>query len=270
MILVGKGARNLSTRVSDVPEIQTRIAAVTDDTRRLVQKLDKLDNIFAILELMRPRSATNDVDKVAGVAYFVCTSGTEPTEGVPIYNGSMSSETAWGHLVRFHMLGRWQADLFFLFSLPSATWGVNTWIPKWKMLMQSLPRADGCFPKEQLRRYGAVTAYAGPTIERCELAGFGDAYPSDDNERRVRRGSITVKKEHCFEMEAHHQHPIPDGEYMLLGSSDYRYWAIGRLESTLLSSGEAFHKVSVLRMSKEEGERLRVLNLVSLDEFEVA
>ncbi len=63
-----------------------------------------------------------------------------------------------------------------------------------------------------------------------------------------------------FKVLADHMYPIPDGSYVLVGSSgldlmrDLYFWVVGRLRED-----RRFEKLSVFRVADDEGEKLRKL-----------
>jgi len=210
---------------------------------------------------MQPRSATTPTDKVAGLAYFLC-SFDEGNRQIPAYRGGTTADNAWNKLTLTYMSDRWAADLFFLYPFPSV--GPVKWLPTWDQLMQFLPDVAGTIIDAKFTGTGRFRTYEGPTFAQCSIAGFtlkAEGTESVRSRPSFRRGTAVVGQDHLeFEVEAYHWHLtiIPDGEYTLLGTNDCRYWVVGTLDKSL-----RFTKVSILQMCKADSELIVSIKLAS-------
>ncbi|KAI0026704.1 hypothetical protein K488DRAFT_18211, partial [Vararia minispora EC-137] len=129
----------LSTRVA----VDAETGEVIDrDERRfyntlasLVSNTQHLYCIYSILDAMRHRSASSELDKIAGLVYRVSASYLPP------YIPSQSPEDAWAALVKA-MLPRFRGDLLFLFPRPGE--GFHRWFPTWQQVKSEarLPREE--------------------------------------------------------------------------------------------------------------------------------
>ncbi|KAK0494145.1 hypothetical protein EDD18DRAFT_1177812 [Armillaria luteobubalina] len=209
--------------------------------------------VFAVLSHMQNRCSTNPVDKVAGLGYLLW-SGE-----IPAYYETQSEEDAWMALVAV-MSPLNQAQLLFMYPRPGD--GSRIWRLSWRQAMtEKLPSHDSRSLVGYVWRDESKGAdrYDGPLIESGHLQGLGDG----DAKGQPRWGKLIVKDtketKHTFKIVAYHQHPIPEGSYVLLGSEPLydnrvhqQYWAVGTR-----SSEQVFRKVSVFYIPDiEEVRRL--------------
>ncbi|PBK61439.1 hypothetical protein ARMSODRAFT_1089760 [Armillaria solidipes] len=208
-----------------------------------VQSLREHDNVFSALEKMRHWVSTNPVDRVAGLTFAL------RPEMIPMYHESASLEDAWTALVNAMEP---HSRLLFLFLYPKAGLGCKKWIPTWAQVM-SEP-----LPGYTLRYAGRVGHneetdkdwYAGPCIRQGLVRGLDAALPTGGYHRR---GELVVEDRYrmarTFAIDAHHQCPIPEDTYVLLGLDEPSFrpsafcWVIGRE-----LPDRRFEKVSVFRI----------------------
>ncbi|KAF7798212.1 hypothetical protein EIP86_009429 [Pleurotus ostreatoroseus] len=203
---------------------------------------------------MAPRHAAHAVDKVGGITHILAAGK------IPIYirgdsDPSSAAKNAWDLLIPV-MHDRHRADLFFLY--PARGNGKHAWCPSWDQVSSALPPVPP-FPileDVSYRKDSDLFEYEGFLIEDCALQGF--AQPDPDG--RCRIGTLRLVHygtEHSCSVAAHHQEPIPEGSYVLIGDRDWRVpyvvvWVVGTL-----NSDKRFEKLSVLRTEDEDDiERL--------------
>ena len=106
--------------------------------------------------------------------------------------------------------------------------------------------------------------YKGYMLEACKVSGLSQP----DSHNLCRSGELQVVCKgtvHTFRVTAHHQEPIPDGSYALLGDRlhwsndlDIVLWAVGTFDSD-----NRFEKLSVLKTEDENSiEILQRLGLI--------
>ncbi|PBK59021.1 hypothetical protein ARMSODRAFT_1027774 [Armillaria solidipes] len=212
------------------------------------QKLESLDTMrfyrttLNVLSQMQHRTATNPLDKVAGLVYLL------NMESIPIYDMKQSEEEAWAVLVD-DMRPRSRADLLFYFPEPGS--GNKCWRPSWEQVMtQKFHFRYESMKLEGVRRMeeNDVDWFDGLRIDSVQVCGLADASSTGD----LRRGQLFVKigtkAPHAFEIIADHGYSIPDGSYTLLGSHRGTLmrliFAVGRLRQ----DGK-FEKLSVFTMT---------------------
>jgi len=238
-----------------------------DEAQALQKKLKNVDNIFTLLSDMRRRSAVSELDKVSGLVQFLCRGSS--WNSIPLYQYGEDVDTLWGRIIGSDAIRRWKQDLFWLYPFPANAYeggpSLPPWLPSWRQLMKNLPaiNVQGVFTEsgeDLLHAEAAWDSYDGPHVEECLVTGFGvsDVSKDDHPGKIARRGNIAITKDgvdHRFEIEAHHFYLIPDGRYQLVGCGSCHYWALGTV------TDGSFNKISVLRMGKEERERLQRLEL---------
>ncbi|KAK0237973.1 hypothetical protein EDD85DRAFT_563433 [Armillaria nabsnona] len=218
---------------------------------------------FAALAEMQKRVSTNEVDKVAGLAF------TLRTFWIPTYHESETLEDAWTALVDAMDS---QKRPQFLFAYPREGLGHKKWRPSWDQVMTP-PLPVDIDQYIGTIDHGTETgedSYYGPCIEKGLVRGLdtGLAEGHDRHGELIVEGAPGVTGEHAFKIRVTHQFPIPDDTYTLLGNyqllSDRnsesgakqpQYWAVGQRVS-----GNRFQKVSVLVMDDLE-EVPRLMNL---------
>ncbi|SJL07600.1 uncharacterized protein ARMOST_10950 [Armillaria ostoyae] len=208
--------------------------------------------VFEALQSMQKRVSTNQVDKVAGLAFVMVSSS------IPAYYESESLENAWTALVN-SMHKRCRGELFFLCPEPGNAG--KKWRPSWEQVMKPLPAYDhraGLQVNVDRDDPGDEDSCKAECIEKGSVLGLDVVLEGVD-----RRGKLIVKDEHGiehgFKITATHTYPIPeDTAYTLIDSfsdslSKEPYgWIVGRS-----LPGGKFEKVSVLEISYEEYWRLK-------------
>ncbi|KAK0244125.1 hypothetical protein EDD85DRAFT_187059 [Armillaria nabsnona] len=203
--------------------------------------------VFEALQSMQKRVSTNQVDKVAGLAFLMASSS------IPVYHESESLEDAWTALVNSMDRGC-RGELFFLCPEPGNVG--KKWRPSWDQVMMPLP-AYNHFPIVEVERDETEDeAEDSCTVWCIEGLVRGLAVVEEGD----RRGALIVKgeggKKHRFKITAAHTYPIPEDTYTLIdacsdGDGPHRGWVVGRS-----LTGGMFEKVSVLEMSYKNWCRL--------------
>ncbi|KAF7796044.1 hypothetical protein EIP86_007214 [Pleurotus ostreatoroseus] len=238
----------------------TEDTPIDPDVKQFYSRLNGMrslrgQHIFKLMDVMRRRAATNELDKIAGLAYLF------GSEILPAYIRT-DDEASWELLMRT-IMATYRGQLFFLY--PAAGDGKHAWRPSWKQVKTtSLPDPAQSFITGiyQLIRYNEddeTYQCDGHLLRSCSVEGLAEPDVDDYCRRGVLRATSSDGTQHSFSVIAHHQHPIPDGEYALVasrGPSDlYRYWVVGRW----VEPG-AFLKVSVVTMVLgKDRRRLREL-----------
>jgi hypothetical protein len=222
-----------------------------DSLASLSRYSQELDNIIPVLAAMRHRSATSELDKIAGLAYLL----RSPT--LPIYIPDQSSEDAWMHLVEA-MHGRYRGDLLFLYPSPGD--GRYLWCPSWKQIKDTtLPKIGGIYLYEDVRPAPGCYQHRGYFLEGCLITGLGESGAGSDSPRR--RGKLMISRgndtRYDFAIDACHSQAIPNNSYVLVGTEGYEYWVVGRVNDAL-----RIEKVSAVRMVlADERVKFEKLNL---------
>jgi hypothetical protein len=227
----------------DVMEFYDRLGSI-----RIIAQTRARDSIYPLLLNMKGRSASNEVDRVAGLAY-VLGSGT-----LPIYLPGELLEEAWSRLLET-MNDNFRGDLLFLYPIPGT--GRCLWAPSWKQIVDhELPPTTGICLFETVTFLETCNAYRhkGLCVQKCSIRGL-----EQTNSDRDRSGNISVEANsgsvHTLAVFAYHQHPIPDRQdYVLICGQHPRYWIVGRWNKS-----DYFEKVSVLRMGDDSGTKLQEL-----------
>jgi hypothetical protein len=169
--------------------------------------------LFKVLKEMKHRTATNDVDKVAGIGFLIWA----PT--LPAFSEALDVEEAWTRCVRHMTLGM-KDELLFRFPIPGDQ--SFLWFPSWKQVQEHE------LPEDTLRSLshddiGSTMhyTYLGDFFQKAKITGLQDESPTE------RSGILRIESEgqgvlQCM-VTAAHKHPIPDGDYSLvrrLNSSD--------------------------------------------------
>ncbi|KAJ3523252.1 hypothetical protein NM688_g8759 [Phlebia brevispora] len=231
---------------------------------KMIRDINRGGNLLHLIQIMNKRSASFEVDKIAGLAYLT------RSDAMPSYIRSGDDEAAqaeaWSHLVRT-MSG--QSPISMIFLYPSPGDGEYTWIPTWRQLKSGAPPLPHATFNVDVQSYLLSSPHMlneAHVLNLCTIQGLSEP----DAQQRCRRGTLTVEVEdresgsraERFMVTAHHQHPIPDNQrYTLIGlmtlggERDLAYWMVG----TCTSSG-AIRKVSVLEM-EDEGDQKRLKKL---------
>jgi len=217
-------------------------------------------NLFGFLNEMARRFATNERDRVAGLAYLLRDTRSQDLDvqlGLPLYSLEESADEAWLTYASAYMDLRWRADLIFLFPAASEGKDTDAWLPTWTQLMR--PGSNHYLHHSLTEEHGLSKtlvpgnkmSYTGPVLRNCEIrtVTYNYKYTTDGvNHRKV---SVSHQSDPTYNMTAYHRHQIPDGTYDLLGSKCRKYWVVGKVESdTELerwdSRMQLFRKISVL------------------------
>ncbi|PBK74793.1 hypothetical protein ARMSODRAFT_1013780 [Armillaria solidipes] len=185
-------------------------------------------NVYDVLSEMQKRVSTHPVDKIAGMAYLM------GSESIPAYYGKQSEEDAWIALI--DVTANWcQPDFLFLHPKP----GTKSWRPSWKQVMtEKLPlKGKPAWGSSWIKQLGMEKAKTssfndGYIIESALVRGLSEGNPQGQ-ERHGKLVEDNTGTHHTFKIVTHHQYPIPDGLYTLLGadSKDFRvllHWVVGR------------------------------------------
>ncbi|KAF7796041.1 hypothetical protein EIP86_007211 [Pleurotus ostreatoroseus] len=220
-------------------------------------------SIYAALESMRQRSAVHVVDKIAGLGYPLISAtlpayirNNEPTVG----------ENAWTRLIET-MNASYRGDLFFLYPSPGNK--PHMWRPSWEQVADCLPGVNGVHlvAEVDLDERHNTYQYKGHDVAGCVVKGLS----RESQDGHCRHGKVTISHngaDHSFAIVAHHQHPIPEGRYSLLGNATGRegsdapltYWAVGHMQA----DGRSFEKVSVVRIeSAKDRAQMKTLKLIT-------
>ena len=211
----------------------------------------EVDNIFLVLEAMRRRAAISELDKIAGLAYLL----RSPV--LPGYIPNQPEEDAWRQLLETTR-DRYRGDLLFLY--PTCGNGANAWTPSWQQIKEtSLPATGGVYLMEDVSYVSnnGVYRHRGYRLERCLVKGLSES----DHQSKYRIGVMSITSgdgiRHDFQIRASHPEPIPEGYYVLIGSSGCQYWVIG-----LASGVGSVKKVSVAEMVLSgDQDKIRELKL---------
>lgn len=214
---------------------------------------------FRIVQVMQRRHSTNPVDRVTALAYLL------RCPEFPTYNAREDPNTAWIRLLS-HMQPKHRCDL--LFRYPSPTNGKGTgasWHPTWLQLMSTdnLPLNDAIqYPDFVQLRYSRSARYYyhdAYVIKSCQIRGLHD--PSKYQSRG--RGKLSVSQNgrtFKFGVVAEHAQPIPEEEYVLIGTPDLQHWVVAK-EVRWGQKSLYVNKISVVRMDQStEREGLQKLN----------
>ena len=240
------------------------------DTREFFSKLSALstfsrraEHIFPVLEAMRHRAATNELDKICGLSYLLHSSRLPP------YIVEASVEHAWSRFLET-IDASYCGDLLFLFPEQGGTEARWKWAPSWTQVKdaRTLPSCEELELAENMRYDSSYHIYrhSGPHLPEVRIEGLGDATGADVTDRV---GAITLTEgadlEHRFTVFAAHTHPIPDGQYILHGSRNCQFWVVGKVGPVVKETGErgAIEKVSVLRMTTTVAQELMASTAVN-------
>jgi len=200
-----------------------------------------------ITEMVR-RSASNQLDRVAGVMYQL--GQGDPGIRFPIYDPSETVDKAWQRYVRnwAKLTGTHTvADLSLLFGFPHPS--ARDWFPSWRQLEKypdrSLKEEQGAWSDTETFR--GVLLPRGPfgICTRCILRrkvsiatpggdssldmprGFQYGLEMRPNDNGVDGGNDTVLTLPCHVSEEYFQDPIPDGDYVSLFPDNDYDWQVG-------------------------------------------
>ncbi|KAF7798225.1 hypothetical protein EIP86_009442 [Pleurotus ostreatoroseus] len=244
--------------IEDRQDVQRFYARLEIATNNSVSSGNALSAVAAMSE----RHAFHVVDKIGGVTQML-NRGRMP---VYVRNDTPSvGEDAWLRLVDA-MNDTFSTHFFFLF--PRRGDGKYSWCPSWSQLNERIPRVSDVRLYEESCRTDKMAPfrYEGYTLQGCLVRGLAEA----DTSGYCRSGTVVITctgAVYSFEVQAHHQEPIPEDLYALVGNmggspgmadSGMTYWVLGHVTS----SGK-FEKFSVVRMEAKDRSRLKKLNLSS-------
>ncbi|PBK80142.1 hypothetical protein ARMGADRAFT_87354 [Armillaria gallica] len=211
----------------------------------------RLNGMFAVLVDMQKRVSTNQVDRVAGLAFPL-----KPM-AIPAYYESETLEDAWTALVNAMYP---EMRTRFLLVYPGVGLGCKKWRPTWDQVMkQPLPEDAGYLDTYvQHNDKTDEDSFDGRCIEK----GHVRVFDAGSAQGRDRCGELVVEAAdgiaHTFKIHVTHRFPIPEDTYTLLGDILFDQWAVGRR-----LPDQRFEKVSVIVMdvTYEEWQKLEDLSL---------
>lgn len=212
---------------------------IDDPVRTLCDRMDALltnnadfRSLFEVVHQMAHRSATTDLDKIAGLNYLLDdeTDWHKPNvisgmdRSLPIYIIGESVENAWWRCVNT-LCGAHKSELFFYFPAPGPGKGdTPKWCPSW----------------EQLSRYRDLLTCANESSDRlrqcwptacpcrvavCRIAGFSLAQPKVKDRREGNIKLQGVQEDWpVFHATANYGQSMEDGEYALLIPTSRQEW----------------------------------------------
>ncbi|PBK62364.1 hypothetical protein ARMSODRAFT_964212 [Armillaria solidipes] len=226
-----------------------------DEQLMHLREIRNRDLVIELVLEMQDRVSTKSLDKVAGLAYLL------RLQSIPIYDAKKSDVDAWEVLMDA-MLPLRRAELFFYFPEPGK--GRKCWRPSWQQIMMlehfvpySFPRSGKVYQTEDTDEAWCE----GYCINSADVWGLAEGLM----EEKPRQGELAFKdatgSPHTLKIVAHHEYPIPDGSYTLIGCDDVGHlpsdiWVVGRLRD----DGK-FQKLSVFRSVDDEPVRLGTLGL---------
>ncbi|KLO09173.1 hypothetical protein SCHPADRAFT_1000432 [Schizopora paradoxa] len=173
--------------------------------------------IWEMLSSMRQRSATSELDKIAGLIF--CFNEFNPP--LPAYIVGENPEDAWDRLIR--ATDRYyRGFIFFLF--PETGNGKYVWYPSWQQIndIDVLPTGD-CSMEGGINfdEHSNVYSLACYYIEHCLVEGLSEHAVHMDPSSRI--GNVVVPDKdgeaHTFAITANHKTYASDGYYDLVGIS---------------------------------------------------
>ncbi|KAG8888431.1 hypothetical protein FRB98_007643 [Tulasnella sp. 332] len=177
------------------------------------------DNFFHILKEMRRRSATSELDKIAGLIYLSeVGSGNDDDDALLAYIVDDDPEGAWQRFMK-SLPSYHRAPFFWLFPEPVAGERDRpAWCPSWEQVVSTptLPTTtvdtpEGGFRDVEFDHQAYWIEY--PRVE-CDITGLSELVAGRNREGDVMIQS-TGESVH-FRAVAHHNRPIPDGRYTLV------------------------------------------------------
>ncbi|KAJ7627276.1 hypothetical protein FB45DRAFT_1060025 [Roridomyces roridus] len=244
-----------SSPVPDRVAVDEEGSIKNPNERRFYEKLSDLklitgshnfDCIYPILTAMRPRSASSELDKIAGLAYRISASVLPP------YIVGQSPEHAWDSLVKVINPDR-RGDLLFMFPEPGKQ--QYRWCPSWQQIkdaerLPSIPGLVLCEAVEFDVETGCFS-HKGFRFDGCHLQ-----VESEPGNRGYRNGVVQLPTTHLdtvgLTVIARHAQPIPTGTYTLICSDTFETWVVGRPVGSGL-----IEKVSVLRTPANLAQKYR-------------
>ncbi|KAG8886144.1 hypothetical protein FRB97_007182 [Tulasnella sp. 331] len=259
--------------------------AIDDPMRTLCDRMDALlsnnddfRSLFEVIHQMAHRSATTDLDKIAGLNYLLdvetdwranpnVISGMD--RSLPTYVIGESVENAWWRCVNTLRVTH-KSEIFFYFPAPGPGKGdMPKWCPSWKELSEC--RDLLTYAHESSDRLRQCWPTACPCrVAVARIAGFSLAQSKAKDRRE---GNIKLQGAHedwpVFHATANHGQSIEDGEYALLiptggreldkldhqGSSRC---VIGYLRHDTKSGRTWFEKATIIDVHEDKGRWARV------------
>ncbi|KAG2008357.1 hypothetical protein CC2G_013795 [Coprinopsis cinerea AmutBmut pab1-1] len=149
----------------------------------------EVENVFPVLSAMRRRAATNELDKIAGLAYLL------RCKPLPQYDVTLTPNQAFSKLLEVTN-ERYRGDLFFRFPYPGTDADSGRkWAPSWDQVLAAsesgLPETKGLYLFEPIRfEPDKGYLYHGLCVEGVSVKGFSTK-GTVSNERRVGMGDRT-------------------------------------------------------------------------------
>ncbi|EKM52478.1 uncharacterized protein PHACADRAFT_260919 [Phanerochaete carnosa HHB-10118-sp] len=196
-------------------------------------------DLFALVSFLRLRHARRENDYISGLGYLL------QCPVLPIYDETISAETAWERLVR-ELDPKFLTDLLFLFPITGADLKAR-WRPSWEQLMRHpltpLSTSPVAYLQQDLVHYdpaSAVYSNVAYAVERCVFHPTGIAGrlqlqvligPRDGGQAKSWSFTVTVSS----------VTPLlgasPAGaEYAVVAAADLKYWLCGNIISKIGSS----------------------------------
>ncbi len=235
--------------------MEEEIRKTFDEQLTRLREIQKRSMVLELVSEMQNRVSTKSLDKVAGLAYPLF------PESIPIYDTEKSATDAWEVLMDA-MSPLCGAEFFFHFPEPGAN---KSWRPSWKQVVtfkDFMPYSYRWLGHVKQTKDIDADWYEGYRIDSADVRGLGER----QKEEKPRQGEMVFDdaagSPRSFKVLADHMYPIPDGSYVLVGSSgldlmrDLYFWVVGRLRED-----RRFEKLSVFRVADDEGEKLRKLGL---------
>ncbi|KZV86932.1 hypothetical protein EXIGLDRAFT_774136 [Exidia glandulosa HHB12029] len=191
-----------------------------DTLSELVSRSQEVGSVFLILGSMRHRHATNELDKIAGLAYLLKGSTLPP------YVVGQDCELAWDALVKA-ILPRFRGDLIFLFPLPGN--GRFRCYPSWSQIKSAdqLPRFGDMLAPVVFNEVRGCYRYTGYRFDDCKVVGL-DALPASGVQRRGELHIQTNGQLYCLPVFAPHSELIANDSYTVVSAASHEIWLIGR------------------------------------------
>ncbi|EKM52477.1 uncharacterized protein PHACADRAFT_260917 [Phanerochaete carnosa HHB-10118-sp] len=217
-------------------------------------------DLFALVTFLRLRHSRRENDYISGLGYLL------QCPVIPIYDETISAETAWKRLVR-ELDPKFLTDLLFLFPVPGADRRAR-WRPSWKQLLRHplTPRSTPpvSYLQQDLVQYDPasdVFSNVAYVVDRCvfhptETAGSLEVEvligPRDGEQAKSWSFTIIVN---CTSPSLE-----TDTEYTIVATADLKYWLYGNTVNET-SGSLTFQKLGIFDVDDaEDMDRLWHLN----------
>jgi hypothetical protein len=203
------------------------------------------DSTFAVVDAIRHRSAARELDKIAGLNYYLA-----KFSPLPAYILGQAPEDAWAHLIRatFSMQ---RADFFFYFDEPGD--GRHIWCPSWQQVKDVPVLPHLRMIREDINLDDTnVYNIKGYCLENCYIEGLDTV---SEGPGGLRAGKVilppdSLGEEHTIPIVAQHTISIANGYYTLVGGRWAHRWVIGHTKEHGF-----FEKVSVIEIQGDDLNR---------------